>query len=92
MATKKAKKEIAHGNFSIELRCAEKNYNTVGESFLECLSQITEVAPIKGFALIKAKMGERESEMRLFPIQLKRLLMNKNYKLILSKQLTLKLS
>ena len=74
-------------DFYIKLTIADKIYEAETNTILEALESLRLDNFIKGKGILKVKKGKLETEILLWPRQLKRLMMNKIYRAILQKRL-----
>ncbi len=83
------KTKVENGSYSALLKSGGKEYEATGETVLDCINGVTtEIKSMKGFSILKVSKEGRSHEMRFFPLQLRRLGINKNYKIILDKKFT----
>lgn len=70
------------------LDCSNKKYESSGETIAEAIGGITENPNlIKGYSTITVSKGNKKHSIQLSPIRLRRFLINRNFRLILAKQL-----
>ncbi len=86
---KKADNEPKNKAYSAVLDCGGVFFKSTGETIIECLEQLKPT--IKGRSTLTITKGKLSVSKNLYPLQLRKLLINKVFRQILDKQLNVAL-
>ena len=93
---KEVKKVLPKGEFNLTASLEGENHIYYGDTILSCLEQFSDEFRGKSLARGKTDLhlenGDLKADQFLFPMHTKRLFLNKIYREIIAKRLTLKLT